>query len=147
MRVGAGGGGVRGSMSLGDHSVLSQHVVDVELGDADDDRAARGMHADATTASFERHGLSNVLASSLGAATGGKPAHRRTNSAPGKWSREGVAEFSEGQFMLPEWMVDVPTDLGTSWYVTPRPSVRRLLMLLRFIASQGGKGKRGGNTK
>jgi snurportin-1 len=35
--------------------------------------------------------------------------------------------------MLPEWMVDVPPDLGSSWYVTPRPSGQRCLV----IASRG----------
>ena len=65
---------------------------------------------------------------------GGRRTHRRSFSAPGKWSREAVAEFSESQFMHPEWMVDVPPDLATEWYVTPRPSGQRCLV----IASRGG---------
>ena len=57
------------------------------------------------------------------------PRHRRSSSAPGKWSRESVARFSESQFMLPEWMVDVPPDLGHAWFATPRPKGQRVLVI------------------
>ena len=57
------------------------------------------------------------------------PSHRRSSSAPGKWSRESVAQFGESQFMLPEWMVDVPPDLGHAWFATPRPKGQRTLVI------------------
>lgn len=38
-----------------------------------------------------------------------------------------------GQFMHPEWMVDVPEDLEANWLVAPRPAGTRCLV----VASQG----------
>ena len=101
----------------------------------DDDRAARGVNAESTSTpstTFNGHAAAPPPRVEYQPPVK-RPLHRRTNSAPGKWSRESVVDFSEGQFMLPEWMVDVPTDLGSSWFVTPRPSGQRCLV----IASQG----------
>lgn len=68
-----------------------------------------------------------------GAASGRAQARR----SPGKWSRQSVAAFS-AQFMHPEWLVDVPADLASAWYVTPRPSGQRCLV----IASRGATVRR-----
>ena len=57
----------------------------------------------------------------LAGAASGRQQPRRS---PGKWSRQSIAAFS-AQFMHPEWLVDVPPDLASAWYVTPRPSGQR----------------------
>eukprot|EP00954_Amorphochlora_amoebiformis_P017497 1319516-Amorphochlora_amoeboformis.AAC.1 len=42
-------------------------------------------------------------------------------------------EYFAGQLMHPEWMTDIPGDLGPNWYVLPRPEGIRCLV----IASRG----------
>ena len=68
-----------------------------------------------------------------------RPTHRRSSSAPGKWSHGGSrrggggggggggrgSRFGEEQFMRAEWMVDIPADLASAWCVVPRPEGSR----------------------
>jgi len=44
-----------------------------------------------------------------------------------------LREYYEGQFVHPEWLVDVPPDLASEWYVIPRPEGDRCLV----VASNG----------
>ena len=45
-------------------------------------------------------------------------------------------EYYSTQFMIPEWMIDIPSDLngkgsttGEGWYVLPRPEGKRCLVI------------------
>lgn len=44
--------------------------------------------------------------------------------------KKAQREWWSSQCMVPEWMVDVPTDLGSSWIVMPRPEGQRCLVIL-----------------
>ena len=79
----------------------------------------------------------------------------------GSTSRDSTRLHWASQLMLPEWLVEIPPDLATNWYVLPRPEGQRCLVvsskgqtiararngvLLEIFASQlpgGGTGTRG----
>jgi snurportin-1 len=46
--------------------------------------------------------------------------HARVDTERGLW---------EGQLMLPEWLIDVPSDLGPAWLALPRPEGPRCLLV------------------
>lgn len=50
-----------------------------------------------------------------------------------KNASEAMRAFWASQFMVPEWMVDVPLDIGTHWFVMARPEGQRCLL----VFSQG----------
>lgn len=52
------------------------------------------------------------------------PCDENTASSRKKAQRDWWAS----QFMMPEWMVDVPVDLGSSWIVLPRPEGQRCIV-------------------
>ena len=108
-------------------------VVDVDIVGDDIDRASRGMTDAMTNAGNGSSHSMEQLNRGRSHLHDDHPKHRRSNSAPGKWSFKPHAEFSDGQFMQPEWMVDVPLDLADAWFVTPRPVGQRCLV----IASRG----------
>ena len=48
----------------------------------------------------------------------------------GRSANASVRAFWASQFMIPEWMVDVPSDIGTNWYVMARPEGQRCLVVI-----------------
>lgn len=42
--------------------------------------------------------------------------------------KKAQREWWSSQFMIPEWMVDVPADLGSAWIVLPRPEGQRCIV-------------------
>lgn len=61
---------------------------------------------------------------------GGNPT-TTTDALSGKKSAsEATRAFWASQFMIPEWMVDVPLDIGTHWFVMARPEGQRCLVVL-----------------
>lgn len=115
---------------LGEDATTTTVDVDIDDGDEniDDEATLRGRPAESPT----------------------RPTHRRSSSAPGKWSHGGSrrvvgggggrgSRFGEEQFMRAEWMVDIPADLASAWCVVPRPEGDRALV----ISSRGTTTSRG----
>ena len=118
---------------LGEDAAATTVDIDIDDGndDTDDEATLRGRPAESPT----------------------RPTHRRSSSAPGKWSHGGSrrggggggggggrgSRFGEEQFMRAEWMVDIPADLASAWCVVPRPDGDRALV----ISSRGTTTSRG----
>ncbi|KAI7835612.1 hypothetical protein COHA_010489 [Chlorella ohadii] len=57
---------------------------------------------------------------------------RRSSSGRGRRASSGgsgLRQYYAAQLMQPEWLVDVPPDLGTEWYALPRPEGQRCLVI------------------
>jgi snurportin-1 len=48
----------------------------------------------------------------------------------GQSAKVSARAFWASQLMIPEWMVDVPSDIGTNWYVMARPEGQRCLVVI-----------------
>ncbi|KAG1677386.1 hypothetical protein FOA52_010766 [Chlamydomonas sp. UWO 241] len=85
------------------------------------------------------------VAALLGQAGSGEDASMDAEASPSQQQRarrggprtEGgdhPKTYFASQFMQPEWMTDVPSDLGANWFVMARPEGRRVLLV-----SSGGR--------
>ncbi|EEH56954.1 mRNA_cap_enzyme [Micromonas pusilla CCMP1545] len=119
------GAGSQSSLASADADALFRVDSAPATAAAMEDAEARGRGATAEEATDDGHGRRR------------KQRHRRSSSAPGKWSDREPSRgtsFGETQFMLPEWMIDVPPDLASGWFAIPRPEGRRCLV----VSSRGG---------
>lgn len=51
-----------------------------------------------------------------------------TCSVSGSQPEQNTAQFWASLLMLPEWLIEVPLDLGTAWYVAARPEGQRCIV-------------------
>eukprot|EP00887_Chlorella_sp_A99_P000428 scaffold17.g428.t1 len=119
---------------------------------------------DAATSGLEPAGPEEVEMGGDADGASERRASGATTSTSGANRRRSSRQHYAEQLMSPEWLIEAPPDLGTDWYVLPRPEGQRCLVITsggqttarlrngvlaqRFASALpgGGLGQRGGGA-